>query len=676
MELRNPRQRWIVLLILAVVWLAVILVRLAWLDLFSYSSYLARAQRQQQHLVEISPERGVIYDRNGHELAISTLVDSCFAIPQEISDPEMVAGLLSRILHISSDEILAHLKESKPFVWIARKLPPEAVARIEALNLKGIYFQREWQRFYPKRELAAHVLGFVNVDEHGQAGVEQEFDKQIRGRPGKVLVMEDARRRWYDRRENAADAGDGIVLTIDETIQYITERALQEEIEKSHARSGVAIVQDPNTGEILALASWPTYNPNEASHASDDAKMDRAVVAAFEPGSTFKLILMSSAIGEHVVRPSDLFDCQMGKIEVAGRVIHDWHPFGVLSVEGILAHSSDVGSIKVALKLGAEKYYEHIREFGFGELTGIDLPGENRGLLRRVENWTPSSIGSLAIGQEINVTGVQLISAVSAIANGGLLYRPHVVKEIRNGNTGEIPAEPAPQHALDATTGATLREMMEEVTLDGTGKLSQLVGYTVGGKTGTAQKIDPDTGRYYASKYVTSFVGFAPVNNPALTVLVELDSPEGLHHGGTVAAPVFKRIAQESLAYLNVPHDLAVSPRLKTAVLREPASQDEEEIPAAGAATKQASSSVTEAPGPTVALAPGEGVEVPQLLGQSVRAVVEACSQLGFVPVLIGNGIAVQQSPEAGTRVPAGSKISVRFGSARGAAPASSRGSK
>ena len=666
MEQQSRRARWFALLVLAAVWIVAVLLRLSYLQLFCYSDYLARAQRQQQRIIEISPPRGVIYDRNGHVLAMSTPVDSCFADPAEISDPAMVSRLLSGVLGTPAKEFETRLVGSKSFAWIARKLAPNVVARIQALNLRGIYFQKENQRFYPERALAAHVLGYVDVDERGLGGIEFALDREIRGRPGRILVMADARQRWYDRHETAADAGSNVVLTLDQTIQYIAEKELVAGIAQSHAKAGVVAIQDPNTGELLALASWPTFDPNLPSDASDDARMDRAVGAAYEPGSTFKLITLAGALEEGITRPTEVVDCQMGSIVVAGRLIHDHRPFGLLTVEGVLAESSDVGAIKIGLRLGAPKFDRCIRAFGFGQPTGIELPGENRGLLRRLENWTASSIGSLAMGQEISANALQLITAVSAIANGGLLYRPHVVREVRHLSQVRVPAEPAPRRALSATTAATLREMMETVVLEGTGRKARLAGYSVAGKTGTAQKIDPATGRYSRTQYVASFVGFVPVNNPAVTILVAFDSPVGAHFGGDVAGPVFHRIAEQVLPYLEVPPDVPLTPGVETASRGKgqpkPAAR-ESDFNAAG--TARLSEEQIQLPRPVVVpamVSEGSGdVDVPQLVGKSVRSVTQTCSRLGLTPVLVGSGIAVEQSPEPGSRAARGGRVTVRF---------------
>ena len=410
-----------------------VLARLGYLQLFRYSDYLAKAQHQQQRIFEINPKRGTIYDRKGRELAVSLPMDSLFADPAEISDAALVARLLSGVLGVSADDLETKIREAHTPVRLAKKLSPEIAKRIDDMNLRGVFFQKENHRVYPQRELAASVLGYVDIDEKGLGGIEYSLDKQIRGRPGKMMVMADGRRRWYDRTEAAADPGASVTLTIDETIQYIAEKELATAIQTTHAKAGTVVVQDPATGDLLAVANWPVFDPNDPGKYSDDSRMDRAVSAAYEPGSTFKVITLTGAIENGVTNPDELIDCQMGSIVVAGRLIHDHEKFGVLSVRQILDHSSDVGAIKIALRLGSPKFYDVIRSFGIGQLTGIELPGENRGLFRPLENWTPSSIGSLAMGQEVSVTPIQIVSAISAVANGGTLNRPHIVQEIEGG---------------------------------------------------------------------------------------------------------------------------------------------------------------------------------------------------------------------------------------------------
>ena len=685
MDLRSPPARVLMVAVLAMLWMGAALGRLAYLQLFCYSDYLARAERQQQRIVEVSPKRGVIYDRNLRELAMSVSVDSCFAVPAEIADAEMVARLLAGVLGTSPEEIETRLSSSRSFVWIARKLSPRKVARIQALNLRGIYFQKENQRFYPKRQLAAHVLGYADIDEKGLAGIEYALDQQIRGKPGRMLILADARRRWYDSNEKAPDAGANVVLTLDERIQYIAEKELAAAIRETHAQAGTVLVEDPNSGELLAMANWPTFNPNAAGESSADARMNRAIGALYEPGSTFKIITVGGALEERITRPDEVIDCQMGAIYIANHRIRDHKPFGLLNVAQVLTYSSDVGAIKLGLRLGAPRLYDYIRAFGFGSPTGIDLPGENRGLLRRVENWSAISIGAISMGQEVGVTPAQLAAAVSAIANGGLLYRPHVVRELRRG--GQVfPTEPAPgRRVLHAETAATLRRMLEGVVLEGTGKLGRLDGYTAAGKTGTAQKVDPATGRYSPTQLIASFVGFAPLNTPAVTIVVSLDSPVGQHYGGEVAAPVFKRVAEQVLGYLNVPLDVTVEPRLQRASNRpkaERALPDVRDFDPVQAETGAAAEIGTSEPAPrlpagatpTVALAEGEGIAVPPLRGKTVRSVTEECLRLGLTPVLVGTGVAVEQSPEVGAMVRRWSRVTVRFARSAALVATSGRG--
>jgi cell division protein FtsI (penicillin-binding protein 3) len=673
----SSRLRLAVVFGFTFVWVFLVVGRLSYLQLYRYRDYLERARRQQERIIEVSPMRGPIYDRNGRELAMSIPVDSCFADPEEITDPGMVGRLLSHVLGISADEIEQRLTESRSFVWIARKITPEQASRIKALNLRGIYFQKENKRFYPEHTLAAAVLGYVDVDEHGLGGVEYSLDKEIRGKPGRMLVLADAHRQWLDRSEMPSDRGDTVVLTIDQTIQYIAEKALAEGLARTHAKGGTVVVQDPNTGQLLAVANWPTFDPNDAHAYPEKDFVDGAVSSAYEPGSIFKTILFSSALQEAVVQPAQVVDCQMGSIVVAGRLIHDWHPFGLYTVEQVLMHSSDVGSIKIALRLGAPKYDQYIRGFGFGRLTGIDLPGENPGLLRPLSEWTPTSVAYIAIGQEISVTPIQMISAESAIANGGMLHKPQIVLKVLKGNEVVMRPNNDPRRVISENTSATMRDLMQQVILGGTGRLAQPFGYTAAGKTGTAQKIDPETGRYSRTQYNASFIGYAPVNNPAVTILVHLDSPTGNdaigyrgHEGGFTAAPIFKQVAEQVLAYLNVPHDMPEVPALEKASLKKKPRRSgrgldftpaPKSISRADAGNDAAPAGVPEAT--TVAIAEGQAVTVPSLTGQSVRAVIEACSRLGLMPVLVGNGIALDQSPDAGTKVLPGAKVIVHFGS-------------
>ena len=675
--------RLLVIAGVAFLWMGAVFGRLTYLQLFRHSDYLARALRQQQRSFEITPERGAIYDRNGRPLAMSISVDSAFAVPSEIADENLAARLLSGVVNKPQEEIEARLESSRSFAWIARKLPPEKADAISKLNLKGIYLQKENQRFYPKRDLAAHVLGFVDLDEKGLMGIERELDSQIRGKSERIVVMADARQRWFDGGEAQRERGASVVLTLDEKIQYTAERELAAAIAKTHSAAGTVIVMNPNTGEILALANWPKFNPNKASDAPSETWMNRAVSAIYEPGSTFKLITLAAAFDQGITRPDEVFDCENGQVYISNHRIRDHKPFGLLTVSDILAKSSDVGAIKIALRLGAPKFYDYIRAFGFGTTTGVELPYESRGRVARLEDWKPISVGSISMGQEIGVTPLQLISAVSAIANGGLLYKPQIVAELRRGEKMLPPEEPLaaaePKRAIRPETAATLRQLMEGVVLRGTGPLAHLDGWTSAGKTGTAQKIDPTTGRYSPTQYIASFTGFAPINNPAVTILVSLDSPVGLHEGGDVAAPVFKRIAEQVLAYLDVPRDVPLNPKLIQTAYMKHASEDPSALedfsavdfsgqpdppPAASQTTKPDGKEQRDSRKPvlTVAVDQGGDIEVPDFSGKTMRDVADIALRLGLDPVLVGSNLATEQSPAAGAKVRQGAKITVQFG--------------
>jgi cell division protein FtsI (penicillin-binding protein 3) len=683
MQQDRVHVRLLIIAGVAFLWMGAVFGRLTYLQLYRHSEYLSRAMRQQQRTIEITPERGTIFDRNGKPLAMSISVDSAFAVPSEIADENLAARLLSGVINKPQVEIEARFESSRSFAWIARKLPPEKADAISKLNLKGIYLQKENQRFYPKRDLAAHVLGFVDVDEKGLSGIERELDSQIRGKSERIVVMADARQRWFDGGQAQRERPASVVLTLDEKIQYTADRELAAAIAKTHAVAGTVIVMNPNTGEILAMANWPKFNPNKASDAPPETWMNRAVSAIYEPGSTFKLITLAAGFDQNITRPDEVFDCENGAVYISGHRIRDHKPFGLLTVSDILAKSSDVGAIKIALRLGAPKFYEYIRAFGFGTLTGVELPYESRGRLARLEDWRPISVGSISMGQEIGVTPLQLISAVSAIANGGLLYKPRIVAELRRGEK-VLPAEGSlapvdPKRVIRPETAATLRQLMEGVVLHGTGPLAHLDGWTSAGKTGTAQKIDPTTGRYSPTQYIASFTGFAPINNPAVTILVSLDSPVGLHEGGDVAAPVFKRIAEQVLAYLDVPRDVPLNPKLTETAFMKRASENASALedapavdfsgqpdpsPAASQMRETSGKELSDSKKPvlTVAVDPGGDIEVPDFSGKTMRDVTDIVLRLGLDPVLVGSNLATEQSPVAGAKVRHGARITVQFG--------------
>lgn len=683
MEQEKVHVRLLILAGVAFFWMVAVFGRLTYLQLIRHSEYMSRAMKQQRRTMEIDPKRGTIYDRNMRPLAMSVPVESAFAIPSEIKDTDMAARLLSGVLRVPPSTLREKLESGSTFVWIKRKMAQEEEEAVRSLNLKGIYFQEENKRYYPKLDMGAHVVGFVDVDEHGLGGIEYEYDNLIRGKGEKIVVMADARQQKFDGSEAHQDPGESVVLMLDEKIQYIAERELAAVIQKVHAPAGSVIVQDPNTGAILALANWPKYNPNSATSVPTEARMNRAVSAIYEPGSTFKLVTLAAAFDQNLIRPEEVFNCENGSIVVAGHRIHDHKKYGELTVAEILANSSDVGAIKIALKLGPPRFNDYIHAFGFGSPTGVDLPGESRGLVQRLDHWGSFSIGSISMGQEVGVTPLQMINAVSAVANGGLLYKPRVVEEMRRGDHVlplEGPSAPAePRRVIRPETAATMRRLMEGVILNGTGKSARLDGWTAGGKTGTAQKIDPATGRYSRTKVIASFTGFAPINNPAVTILVSIDSPEGWpHDGAAVSAPVFKRIAEQVLPYLDVPRDVPINPRLVQTAYRQnreseavameddtpmdfsaPAELTEQTAKVPEAAPVQAQ---PQAPKVTVTMDEGGDIAVPDFKGKTMREVADACMRLGLNPLLVGSSLALQQSPAAGSKVRRGAKIRVEFG--------------
>lgn len=695
--LNGAKPRLYLFVIFLCFWAVVICGRLVYLQIFEYGSFVERAERQQQRTVDVAPRRGVIYDRNGQELAMSVMVDSVFAVPSEIPDQATTASILGRILKTDPRELLARLKGSRNFAWIARKVDGDVSARIRALNLKGIYFQQEPKRFYPKRELSAQVLGYVGLDDEGLAGIEREYNDQLRGTPGKMIVSLDARRKSLGSIEKQPAPGQNVVLTIDEKIQYIVETELDQAMQDTHAVAATAVVQNPKTGEILALANRPTFNPNISKEITPAALKNHAVSDVYEPGSVFKTVTYSAVFEDHLAKTEELTDCDPGYIYVGGIRIRDAHHIGTVTLEKAYAESSDVAAVKMGLRLGPDRFYKYIRDYGFGQHTGIELPGETRGLVKPPSRWSASSIGAMSIGQEVGVTPLQLASMISTVANDGVYTPPRIVAGLTEPSTlyQQVVFRPPQQHRVVSTmTAGTMKKLMEEVVLFGTARRAILNGYTSAGKTGTAQKVDPATGRYSKTNYVATFAGFAPVNNPALTIIVSLDSPKGLHQGGQVSAPVFARIAQKVLAYLNVPHDAEIKsePQRQTMLAKlknedlndgddehvgEPleseadATHDSAPGNSGGvvqASMRQTTSEMPPLPNPnptpsqgTVILDAEDGQTVPSLVGMPLRTAVAKAQEAGFELAILGSGIAREQSPAAGTKLPVGSKIAVRF---------------
>src|SRR4029079_15366082 len=544
-------------------WMLVVCARLIYLQFSQYDVLANRARQHQQNEIETMPHRGELLDRQERQLARSVQTVSLFIDPDGLDTAtlERNAQQLAKSLGLKQPELTKEFRDAaaakKRFIWIARRLDADVANKIVELKLPGLQTQLEPKRYYTNGSLAAHVLGYVGLDGKGLGGVEQFYNAKISGEAGHLLVEKDPYGKPYESYEIAAKSGQTVVLTIDQTIQYQAEQALQSAVQRSHAKSGTVIVLDPRSGEILALANAPTFDPNKVSEAKPETRSNWALQNIYEPGSTFKVVAFSAALEKNLAKPTDHNDCQMGAITVAGRLVHDHHPFGNLTIAEALAKSSNVAAIKLGMRVGDPTMYDYIRRFGFGSKTGIELPGETNGILRRVERWQPSSIGSIAIGQEVGVTPVQMVSAFGAIANDGMRIAPHLIREVRDaGGNVVYRAQPEQRRVISAETAVALRGMLEGVTLNGTAKKAQLDGYSAAGKTGTAQKIDPKTKAYSSTKFVGSFVGFAPVSNPQVAIIVVMDEPAGAYHGGDVAAPVFREVAEQVLPTLNVMPDI------------------------------------------------------------------------------------------------------------------------
>ena len=747
------RVRFLLICLFFLVWVCAIAGRLFWLQIVRHQDFVERAAKQQQRTFEVAPRRGVLYDRNLRELAMTILAPSIYADPTQIADRQAAARTLTALVHTDPEDrlttdaqIVARLNEGRNFAWIARRVTPQVAASVKALNMKGIFFQQEFARFYPDNQLAAQVLGYVGTDNDGLGGLEEKFDSDLHGRPGLMYTAMDARRKVLGSSEHDPEPGRNFVLTIDENIQFMAERALDHAMAKTQALNGTVVVQDAHTGQFLALAIRPTFNPNQFRHTTLDQLRDHAVSDVYEPGSTFKLVTYSAAMDQKVTTPDDTIDCQGGKITIAGRTIHDnqGEHFGVIPVHKALEESSDVAAIKLALKVGPDRFYQYIRSFGFGTRSNVELPGETRGLLRPPAKWGSSSIGSIAIGQEIAVTPLQLVTMVSTIANGGTYLPPHILIQdqsvpttasvqksapsqaaqvpasgfvaspVRTGEDLPNPLPPGAHRVISTLAAAQMRKMMEGVVLFGTGRSAQLNGYSSGGKTGTAQKIDPVTHTYSKTMHIASFAGFAPVNDPAISVAIVIDSPKGAYYGADVSAPVFAEVAQQVLEYLGVQHDIDLRPVDLASKKGAPVKEDDapaqgesvealyeaaNDLPSddplrappaakttapAPPASTQATNSPTPAktgappqPSPTasaqsptkpassppentIVIADAERLRVPSLIGLPMREIIEQAGSAGLEVEIAGNGIAREQAPAPGTMVLPGTKIVVR----------------
>src|SRR5450759_2366318 len=515
------------------------------------------AQRQHMATLQLQPERGMIYDRNGEKLAVSVLADSVCADPTRIADPVRASQQIAGILNLDKQVVMKKILEPKSFCWLARRISPDQPANVANVEIKGIFLFKEPQRFYPNGQLAAHLLGFVGADVNGLEGLENKYDDILKGKPEKLAWARDAKGKKIflpvGNNEAKKDESVNLVLTIDSRIQYLVETHLKEAVVSKGAKGGIAIVMDPKTGEILAMANEVGFNPNNINGLTPEKWRNRAVTDYFDPGSTFKPFLVAGALEEKTIRESEKFYCEDGNYKVANRVIHEANRkrHGQLSVRDILKYSSNIGAVKIAQKLGKEKFYQYIDNFGFGMKTGIDLPGESPGLVRPVKKWTKVDTATIAFGQGVSVTAIQMISAMSAIANGGVLMKPYILRSVTDKNN--IPIKmynpTIVRKVVSVETAKRMTNMLTEVvgSADGTGKNANIVNVAVAGKTGTSQKFDFSRGVYSSEKVRTSFMGFFPADNPQVAILVILDEPQRDKWGGVAAAPVFKSIGEQIL---------------------------------------------------------------------------------------------------------------------------------
>ncbi len=610
-----------------------------------------RAQKQLQRVIPLAPQRGTIYDRNGRELAVSLENDSVYAEPPRVKDPSEAARLLSKALDLSRQELEKKLSSDKGFVWLKRRINPDESLAVRELGLRGIGFTKEHKRYYPNSESAAHVVGFTGLDPQGLEGIELSFDRELLGAPGYLVRERDALGRAMALDGNIVregELGHHLYLTIDHNIQYMAEKELAAQIRETGARAGTVLVLDPRSGEVLAMAVQPDFNPNALQRYKPWQWRNRAVCDTFEPGSTFKPFVVAAALDEKLVQPETRIDCENGRFSVGGRTIHDHRKYQKLSVEEIIQVSSNIGTAKIGKYLERQKFHSYIRDFGFGEKTGIELPGEVSGLLRAPSKWFEIDLATISFGQGIGVTALQLASATSAIANGGVLMQPYIVSRILDSH-GNLVRETRPtrvRRVVSEKTASQVRDMMVLATREGgTGTLAQVHGFDVAGKTGTAQKIDPVTGGYSADKRVSSFVGFVPAQDPRLTILVVLDEPKDKTYGGLVAAPVFSRVATQALRYVGV----APQQTAQTAPPVTPLTH-EKDVAVTSMAMTEGGESGDNGPG-----------RMPDLNGMSYRQVLQVMERTGLNIKLQGSGRVVDQKPAAGAAIRYGSEVRVRF---------------
>jgi cell division protein FtsI (penicillin-binding protein 3) len=639
------RSRLGVAAAMLLLWSAAIEARLVFLQVVRHADLAARAERQQMRTLASPAKRGEILDRKGHVLAYSVDADTIYADPGEIADPAKTADALCAALeNCSRDEkqdLRERLGKKKSFAYVRRQVSPDEARRVAALQLEGIGFLKENRRFYPNKELASHVLGYVGLDNGGLSGIEATYDSLIKGAPGAVLVQTDAKRQAFSRVERPATAGASLELTIDEYLQHVVERELKAGVEENRAAGASAIVMDPWTGEILAMANYPTFNPNAYRQAGERERRNRAIQDLYEPGSTFKVVTASAALEQKVVTPTDLINVSGGSIRLGSSVVHDTHDYGVLSFTDVIVKSSNVGAIKVGLKVGADHMSEYVKRFGFGRRASPDFPGETPGIVwnfaRIPEAGVQRALASMSMGYQIGVTPLQMATAVSSVANGGQLFEPRVVRAvIRDGQRIPVPSKVI-NRTITGEVAAELTAIMEDVVERGTATTAQLPGYTVAGKTGTAAKLV--AGHYSKSDYNASFVGFVPSRKPVFTIIVVTDSAHGPHgsFGGPVSGPVFKRIADAALRYYGVPPTINPSPPILVA------RRDE--------AHEQPASAVLDTPAIVTAVAATGPSTIPDVTGMGARDALRLFARVGLAPRLRGTGVVSQQDPPPGSPI-------------------------
>ena len=638
------RTRVFILAAVLAIAFAGVLSRLATVQLVRHAEFAALAERQYSRTITLSALRGPIVDRRGAPLATSASAESLFAQPRAVGDPVRVAWRLAPFLALPERELHGLLTSPKSFVWLKRRLPPAVADQIRALREPGLGFVPDSQRLYPNRELAAHVVGFEGAD-GGLEGVERAWDKELGGAPGRAIAGRDALGREVvtQRVLQEPAPGHGIMLTLDTTIQYVAEREIDAAYRRTGSKAAMAVIMEPKTGDVLAVAIRPTFNPNTFTAAKREDVRNRAVTDPFEPGSTFKIIMAAAALEEGLVKPDERIFGEWGAITIAKTTIKDWKKQGWMTFEEVLQQSSNVGSIKVGMRLGSETYYRYMTGFGFGAPTGVGLSGESRGLLREPRRWSALSLPTMSIGQEISVTALQLVSAFGAVANGGVLMQPRLVRATFDAEGRELRrVEPtAIRRVISEETARTLMRIMVQTVDHGTGHAAAIPGYAVGGKTGTAQKLDPNTRRYSHAPGVLSFVGVAPADDPRFVMLVMLDEPKNEKWGSEAAAPIFAAIGREILRYLDVPpRDAAPMPIVTAATETGPA--------------RPAISEVETGPSTARALVTGTGESdgsassMPDLRGKPLRQVLATLAALRLEVELAGSGVVVQQTPSAG----------------------------